>query len=243
MAIISATGGLFLLVHELIEKRVLNGRIVYAVILILLAGLLRLHAVWLVIFLFSIPAFILLAKKQLIQWISISLFLVVLLAGFNKLQSNYYQKNIPNWEQQEQMRQALIYIFNRPTNSFQASNIFKDNTERTYFAAGLYYDSSIFTTNRIQEIGNKLVRNRLSFTTDDRTALYWLLMNFKIQLLFILLVAAVAIIFKRTKKTMVAIVSIIAPAIAILSYLFVFQKITPAVLQAVFFIMVIQDES
>lgn len=224
-AFTAAAGGMCLVLHQLQQNEKKYGNIILGLILLVLAGLLRLQITWLVIALFGAVAIVLLHRRQFIFWCLLCIFCAGILWGLNKQQEQYYKNNIPGWEQQEKFRQALFYSYNRQLTNTIVPGTFADSTEQELFFSAFLYDSIRFTTAHVLEISHKITRNRSIANKEDRAGLYWFFVEMRV---YIILFAALVFLFLlqgKRKEILRWLLSVLALA-AVHSYLFVFLKIT-----------------
>ncbi len=194
--------------------------------LLLLSALLRLHVLAAVLAL-MLPAFFLYAWKKRKTWMFF--FGGLLLASFllNLLHVHFYQKQIPGWSRQENIRQALFYSFNRPqrkTISWQ--EVFHDSTERLLYANRMFYDSAVFTPQRLLQISKKQTRIRDFSMREDREVFYWLWIEMRV---YLLLLAILFFICLRRQDLSVFLKRFLIPALPVAGmyvFLNVFLKIT-----------------
>ena len=168
---IIAAGGFCLLLHESIGVKRKWFNLVFAGILLLLAGLLRLQVLLAVTVLF-IPVFLMNARYKFRIWVPIMLAVWVLVYLSNLQQKQYYRTHIPGWAQEEKMRQSLFYSFNRPNNwKRPLLEVFRDSTEAALYGGQFFFDTSFFSAKRVSEISKALTRVRDFREKDDWQAL------------------------------------------------------------------------
>ena len=179
-----ASGGYALLL-DAIPGRANRTNIFIACLLLLVAGLLRLHIVLLVTLLFF-PCFIFFASKEYKRWGVILIGITGLVFLFNLQHQGFYKKHIPDWQQQESLRQSLFSVYNRPINTTRTdSGIFLSNTEKAFFAANFFYDSSFLSSERIEQISEALVKQRSYKANLDFEGLYWSFMEWRVYILLL----------------------------------------------------------
>jgi len=225
-SLVSAIGAGLLIIHCFAVGRIRSVPMFAALLILLLAGLLRLHVALLVGFILLMVAVVVLQKRRLFLFFATIACLLLVLVLSYRAHENYYRKHIPHWEQREQFSQALIYIFNRPIATDQPwQKVFKDTVERDFFSAGLYYDSTHFTTERLKEIGQKITRRRWMNKKQDWSAALWIFNDVKVFLaLAALIIASLWIQQKRNALKRLAL--LLLPVFACFGYLFVFEKVT-----------------
>lgn len=238
-ALVTGTGAVFLVTYLVKQQRITNWLTVFAVLLLLLAGMLRLHVIVLVILLFLPLLFFPFSKMQIVQAVTIFFLSGIILFGLNKLQKQYYIKHIPGWSKQEGFRQGLFYAYNRPIKENIPGGVFKDSTEQELFFSAFLYDSVKFTPERVMEISKNITRERWLDEKEDRLGLYWFFFELRIYLLLFIVFAWILVINKQLKQLRYWAL----PALAVLfiyAYLFVFLKMTATIHLGLIFILWIQ---
>jgi hypothetical protein len=227
-AFTAATGALFLLLHQLQQKRALSINSFLAVLVLLLAAMLRLQIVWIVIALACSVAIVFLHKKQWLAWGFAGAVVLISVWGLNKVHQQYYIKKIPGWQQQEKFRQALFYSYNRQLVNYVPPDIFKDSTEQALFFSAFLYDTAVFTTQRVLTISKGITRNRSLGNKEDRIGLYWFFIEMEPYLLLFIGVVTSLLLqrkYQPVKKWLFALLAYLV----VHSYLFLFLKITTAI--------------
>jgi hypothetical protein len=235
-SLVAGAGASVLLIYQLGLKKIFNGNTFLAVLLLLLAGMLRLQIVWLVALLFASVAITLLNKQQLLRWGLTMLLVIGALWGLNKLHERYYSKNIPGWEQQEKFRQALFYSYNRQLVRELPAGTFKDSTEQELFFAGFLYDSVRFNAERVTAIGKQITRNRSLDNKDDCNGLYWFFIEMRVYILLFIVVLVSLFVQRKYLPVRKWLLAFLA-ALLIHSYLFIFLKITMAIHLGILFFL------
>ena len=238
-ALVAGVGAVFLVTHLVKQQRITNWLTVFAVLLLLLAGLLRLHVIVLVILLFLPLLFFRFSKMQIVQVVTIFLLSGAILFGLNKLQEQYYIKHIPGWRKQEAFRQGLFYAYNRPIKENIPGGVFKDSTEQELFFSAFLYDSVKFTPERVMEISKNITRERWLDEKEDRLGLYWFFFELRIYLLLFIVFAGLLVINKQLKQLRYWVLPVLA-VLFIYACLFVFLKTTATIHLGLLFILWIQ---
>lgn len=238
-ALVAGTGAVLLLTYQVKQQRITNWLTVFPVLLLLLAGLLRLHVIVLVILLFLPLLFFGFSKKQLVQIAAIFFLSGVTLFGLNKLQEQYYTKHIPRWKKQEEFRQGLFYAYNRPIKENIPRNVFTDSAEQELFFSAFLYDSVKFTPERVMEISKNITRKRWLDEKEDRLGLYWFFFELRIYLLLFIVFAGLLVINKQLKQLRYWAIPVLT-VLFIYGYLFVFLKMTATIHFGLLFILLIQ---
>lgn len=236
---VSGSGAVLLLTYLVKQQRITNWLTVFAILLLLLAGLLRLHVILLVIFLFLPLLFFRFSKMQIVKVVTIFLLSGTILFGLNKLQEQHYIKHIPGWKKQEEFRQGLFYAYNRPIKENIPANVFADITEKELFFSAFLYDSVKFTPKRVREISKNITRERWLDEKEDRLGLYWFF--FELRIYFLLFVFFIGLLFLSKQRKQLR--YWLLPALAVLliyTYLFIFLKMTATIHLGLLFILWIQ---
>lgn len=198
-----------------------------AILLVVVAGLLRLQIAWLVMILFLPYALPILTKEKRTRWLIFFGSAAILLFVLNTRHENFYRKQIPGWEQQENFRQALFYGYNRPVKA-DPSAAFRDSTEMQLFFSGFLYDDPQFNTKRLKEISEHITRKRLLDEKEDRQGIYWLFMEIRVYLV-LFGVFIISLIIQKKKSILRRWVSTLIMVVLIYGGLFVLMKITPPI--------------
>jgi hypothetical protein len=224
-AIVAACGGLTLLIQQYQEEKIYISNIVASILLILLAGLLRQHVLWMTAFVFMAPSILLLKRRRAIQYAAIVTILIIILFFANILHKNYYRNHIPGWDRHEKLREAVFIMFNRaPNKTIQWQQVFKDSTEKELFDHGLYYDTTLFPINRTKEIAIKLVRQRWMDESEDWQALKWSFIESRI---YVALLFPLLLLFwlQSRRRHFFKTLLLLLPVLCIYGYLFIFLKL------------------
>lgn len=238
-AFVSGSGAVLLLTYLVKQQRITNWLTVFAILLLLLAGLLRLHVILLVIFLFLPLLFFRVSKKQVVQVATIFFLSGAILYGLNKFQEKYYTKHIQGWKKQEEFRQGLFYAYNRPIKENIPANVFADSTEKELFFSAFLYDSVKFTPKRVREISKNITRERWLDEKEDKLSLYWFFIELRIYFLLFGFFIGFLFLSKQRKQLRYWLL----PALAVLliyTYLFIFLKMTATIHLGLLFILWIQ---
>lgn len=238
-ALVAGTGAVFLVTYLAKQQRITNWLTVFAVLLLLLAGMLRLHVIVLVILLFLPLLFFRFSKMQIVQVVTIFFLSGIILFGLNKLQEQYYIRHIPGWRKQEAFRQGLFYAYNRPIKENVPRGVFKDSTEQELFFSSFLYDSVKFTPERVMEISRNITRERWLDEKEDRLGLYWFFFELRIYLVLFIVFAGLLVINKQLKQLRYWALPVLA-VLFIYAYLFVFLKMTATIHLGLLFILWIQ---
>jgi hypothetical protein len=226
-AIVAAVGGMCLLIDSLSRYKQISSKFIVPIFLLLVAGMMRMHIVWLIACVFAPIVFTVLSRKAFFTAYALVLLVGAVLFGLNTIHENYYKKNISGWEQKEKWRQAYFYMSNRQLVGTE-SKIFDDTVTSQLFSAGFLFDTSRFSADKLSSISKAATRNRSFFNKEDRAGLYWFFMELRIYiLLFGLFIAALLLQrnFTAVKKWLLSLLA----WIVVQTILFVFLKSTTAI--------------
>jgi len=223
-SIICAAAGNVLLVDRFFRKDLKASLFILPSLVLLVSGLLRLHAWLFVELIFGLFIFLLPPKKSVPYLFFKSGLLALLLVCF-LIHQEYYKKRIPGWERQQYVSGTLINFNNSPHRQGSTSGVFKDSVEEEFFKRGFYYDSLLFTDQRIKEITSRLKRV-IDFSQDnDWSVIYWTFVNTRIYLLCILITVLFLFAkkeFSLLKKSSIFLIS----SFLLYMYLMIFKKVT-----------------
>lgn len=206
-------------------------------ILLVCAGLLRLHVLLVQVILF-IPIFLLYQRKAYKKWGPVFIVVLVIVCLFNIQHKAFYKRNIPNWEKQEKVRQSLFYAFNRPLQSKNTFNsIFKDSTEQTFYFRQFFFDTNFISENRMAEIGHALVRPRDFKESEDVEGLYWFFIGSRVYIMLFTICFFVIAVQKIFIVTFRRWVISTACVFGLLGYLFFFLKFTEPIYQGLWLLL------
>jgi hypothetical protein len=220
------TSGATLLLLFRLQTRARMADLFISSFLILIAGLLRLQIAIIVVLLF-LPAFFLYCRQHFKKWSLAFAGCFLFLFLLNQQQQSYYSSHIPGWKEQEKLRQALFYSYNRPKRPLQ--DVARDSMEGAFFRTLFFFDSNFISPKRINEIARARVRNRNFEYSEDKESLYWFFVEMRISILLyaICLIALwrAKILYRVFQKRLIGL------PLIILSYgfLFFFLKVTDAV--------------
>lgn len=178
---IAAAGFVLLLEGTRKQKNIFY--IISGFVLIMLAGLLRIH-VLIAVGILLIPALFIYARKEFITWTAVIAIATGLLFLLNIQHKNYYKENIPGWEKQEEYRQALFKLGNTSENAVTLNKIdYTDNTELAFYKARFFVDTGFISITKLKQLG-KALKNESHFSLKDSFGgLYWLFMELRVYLI------------------------------------------------------------
>src|SRR4029078_8570089 len=185
-SIICAAVGNVLLVDRFFRRDLKASLFILPSFVLLVSGLLRFHAWLFVELIFGLFIFLLPRKKSVPYLFFKSGLLELLLLCFF-IHQEYYKKRIPGWERQQYVSATLINFNNSPHRDGSISVVVKDLVEEEFLKRGVYYDSLLFTDQRIKEITSQLKRVRDFSYHNDWRVIYWTFVNTRSYLFCILI--------------------------------------------------------
>jgi hypothetical protein len=174
-------------------------KLTFPSILILLSGLLRVHALTLglvlsiEIILFFAP---LLNLKKIIAWLLTPCILLLL---FIVAHDRYYDKTIPNVKQEEKFRQSLFYIANH-TNTSKIEDTGIVQVRSSFIESYFLYDTTFTGTNSLDIYTRNKIHNTYRHGKDLSFIQYWLLLNSRIYLVLLGIIVFAFIAWKDPKS-------------------------------------------
>ena len=192
-AVVCSMAGNFFFITALQKNNLNRKKLLVTVLFLSIAGLLRFHA-WAFVEVLMAPCILFVKRPALFRYIAYkaALFAVLVLLFFMHVQ--YYTHYIPDWRDQERVRQVLYSVYNKPPDAVKASRVFKDSVEEQFFSNGFFYDTAFLSENRITEIARPLTRIRDFSRQEDYQMVYWTFMESRIYLfLFVIHLAYLAL--------------------------------------------------
>ncbi len=189
------SGGISLLVHFARKKKgqtIFTGEFFFFSILILVAGLIRIHYV--ILFgAFSLwIAYSILSGKTVISYLIVMATLGLILLIAYQGQRLYYEKKIPGWKQEERLQKAYSYIANHARKTSTGSDsISKDKWKDDLIEIFFIYDRGLVNAETVEKYGQEHVRV-FNFSSENRLAFYWLFMDLRVYL-FLLIAPIIAL--------------------------------------------------
>jgi hypothetical protein len=179
--IIAAAGFLLLLEGTRKQKNIFY--ILTGFILMMIAGLLRIHVLIAVGILLT-PALFIYARKEFKIWGTVITIAAGLLFLLNIQHKNYYKRNITGWEKQEAYRQALFKLGNKSENAITLNKIgYTDSTVLAFYKARFFVDTGYMSTAELEQLG-KALKSESHFSLKDLLGgLYWLFVELRVYLL------------------------------------------------------------
>lgn len=177
---ITAAAG-FALLLEGTRKQKSIFYIISGFVLMMIAGLLRLHVLMAVGILLTPPLFIY-ARKEFKTWGTVIVLVAGILFFMNIQHKNYYKKNIHGWEKQEEYRQALFKLGNKSENAVTLSKgVYGDSILHAFYKARFFIDTGFMSIAKLEQMG-EAVKKRSDFR-NLVFGLYWLFIELRVYLL------------------------------------------------------------
>lgn len=199
-----------------------------AVLLLLLATLLRMHTVAAVLLVTAPLCLTFDIKKLRQQVLPVLGSTVVLAVTLHIWQVRYYQQHIPGWKQENEYREALFGLVNRPfapNDSMQAHE-----PAAVQIAAKQFFIDSAFTNKKVlQRLAQHRNMQREIVWNKAPTILYWIAAENKWPLLFVV-VLAIWIMGAAGHKQQITTVFSIALCISLIIVLRFWFKLPPYLL-------------
>jgi len=183
---ITAVAG-FILLMDAAWNKSKHASLIFPAILLLLAGLLRLHILAAVTILL-LPAFIYYTRRSYKKWLAVLASVAVVLILLNLQHVNFYKKNIPGWQKQEEYRQAIFKLANRSEIAATISKVtYQDSIAFAFYKSRFYIDTSILSIAKFGEMEKRL-KKQINFNKDEFfSGLYWLFTELRVYLLLLLI--------------------------------------------------------
>lgn len=223
-----AVAGMFLISNKL-ECGGSRTHIFIGLCCLFIAGLLRLHAMLAVVLMLG-PYLFFFCRKLIKKLLPGFLILAFLLFMFNWQQQYFYKKNIPGWQLQENVRQSLIYTYNRPWDAEKPwEKVFKDSLEHSLYFNRFFYDTSIISLNRLQKISKALVRYRDFSRKNDFDVFYQLYIGLRLYVFLFLVIVCFLWVQGAAKGLLKKFLPLSFLIAIVYCYLIIFLKLTLAI--------------
>ena len=181
---ITAAAG-FVLLLEGTRRKKNTFHIISGFVLIMVAGLLRLH-VLIAVGLLLIPALFIYARNEFKVWGTVIVLAAGLLFLLNIQHKNYYKKNIPGWEKQEAYRQALFNLSNKSENAVTLnSGVYGDSVADAFYKAKFFIDTGFISIAKLEQMGKDIKKQSRSGFKNLSIGLYWLFIELRVYLLLL----------------------------------------------------------
>jgi MFS family permease len=229
--------GLFLIIDHAASETFSRINYLLAFLVLLLAGLLRLHMLFMVAFL-SVPFLYYYAAERYLRPLVFLAIVFGLHFFLTKQQENYYKATIPGWEQQEEIRQSLFDVYNYPNIPLRDQDrLFANSVEQTFYTYHFLYDSSVVNQQRIKELEAQLTRYRDFSVEEDYQRLLWLFKEQRVYLLFFVVGFFLILYYRMYKGSILWLLFPFLLVLASFLVLVVFVKTTSTVsLGLIFFL-------
>jgi len=167
------------------ENRPRIRNVCLSAILLIVAGMLRMHTVALMLLLVApYMLFTIGLSKSVRSGLGVHIAIPVILI-LNALQVAHYRKEIPDWDKQEEFRQALFSIANYPINPNKADQEMKPTCD--FLRASITWDTQYVTTDKLNVLHKQAKEPRLIWTNTINPEWYWLLRNNSFTIVFCLI--------------------------------------------------------
>ena len=169
----------------------LNKKFLFFSLLILVSGMIRIHYMVLFVAMVLCMAIFILSRRQFYKFIIIHVIIGIVFLILFQGQKYYYEKKIPQWKQEEQLRSAYYNIINHPGDKPKTNNSGFEKLKQDM--AGIYYlfDKNLVNYETVKQISN----NRIGWFHRQPVGLrdfYWLFRSLRV---YFLLFAAVIFFF------------------------------------------------
>jgi hypothetical protein len=174
-------------------------KLVVPSVLILLSGLLRVHALTLglllslEIIMFFTP---ILNLRKIIAWLLPPCIVLLL---FIVAHNHYYDKKIPNTKEEEKFRQSLFYIANH-TNTSKIKDTGIVQVRNSFIESYFLYDTTFTGLNSLEIYTRDKIHNTYRHGKDLSFIQYWLLLNSRIYLVLLGVIAFAFVAWKDHKS-------------------------------------------
>jgi hypothetical protein len=164
------------------KSSVYNRQLFFYLLLMFIAGLIRIHymalfgcfAVWI--------ALLFLRRNEFLQFFKVHFFLGLILVIFFQGQRYYFQKKIPGWKAEETMRKANIYFSNHPKKETYTKYLGIEKVKQDLISISFLFDKKIFDAKSVKSFAKEnTIQN--NFYAPDFNFFYWLFMDIRIYLL------------------------------------------------------------
>jgi hypothetical protein len=172
---------------HLFQKR----RLIVPCLLLLLSGLLRIHALALYALLSIAMSFLIMTFYNFKKFIVLLSFLAIILLAFVLAHNYYYKIKIPNIEQEEKFRQSFFYLANHPSISeTRDTGMFR--VKNSFIQSCFLYDTSFTSDKDLKTLSQKKIQNRIGPGKEISFILYWL---FRLTRVYLFLFATILFVF------------------------------------------------
>jgi hypothetical protein len=221
-AVAVSIAGFYLLLYRIRAGKT-GSKLIFPVALLVIASLFRIH-VMIPLLIISIPtALALPGKKNKYYFTGALAVALIFITGLNFLQQQYYIRQIPNWQQEENYRQAVFHYFNNPVR-YDAAAIPGSGTEREMLESGIFIDKGFLSEEKINALSEEVHYKHRVFDGQTKNSIYWVFIEARIFLLASFTLLTGAFLYSN-KANRIAILASAAVAAGILLYLFFFLKL------------------
>jgi hypothetical protein len=213
------------------KASVYNRQFFFYLLLMFIAGLIRIHymalfgcfALWIALFF--------LRKNEFIQFFKIHFFLGLILVIFFQGQRYYFQKKIPGWKEEEAMRKANIYFSNHPKKETYTKHLGIEKVKQNLISISFLFDKKLFDAKSVKSFAEENTRQN-NFSAPNSNFFYWLFMDMRVYLLLFLGII-ISLILNKSIKILILFLCISLFFIATYLGLLIFFKVTEVIYFAV----------
>jgi hypothetical protein len=219
-AVVVSITGLYLLLRQVLAGKPFY-KLVIPVTLLIIAPLFRMHVI-IPVLIISIPSvFALPGKKNKYYFTGALAVALFFIAGLHFLQEQYYTRQIPNWQQEENYRQAVFHYFNNPVR-YEHSPV--SGTEKELLELGIFIDRDFLSAEKIDALSKEVHYKRSLFDKQTKKTFYWVFIETRIFLVAFFTLLTGAFLYSN-KASRIAIIASATVALGMLLYLFIFLKL------------------
>jgi hypothetical protein len=159
--------------------------IISATVLLILAGMLRLH-ILIAVGILLIPAFLLYAAREFRAWATVLALIAGLLFLLNIQHKDFYKRNIPGWQQQEQYRQLLFKLANQSENKVVLNRaVYADTIVQAFYKARFFADTGFMSIAKLKKLEVFIKKESKFNSAVFFDGLYWLFIELRVYLLLL----------------------------------------------------------
>ena len=230
MAVTGVAGLLWYYSSKEGETKLFSKGLLFPLLLLILAGMLRVHTTALCVLLMVSGGWLLIPKKNYLKSVFTVLTAGLVILFLTLGQNYYYRQTIPNFDKEEEFRQSLFDLANNPgNNNTEYSGIM--SIKRSFIETWFLYDSSFVTGTDIKQYAESGKPVKI-FNTESKQALYWTFINSRVYLMLILSILLV-IIGMGGRHVFLRWLMMSIPVLLIYFYLLLFVKMTDGIFLAI----------
>lgn len=214
------------------RKYLLSPQLLLPALLILLGGWMRPHMLALCI-LVTLSSTIFLLPFSQYKMLFVQLLLAGLIVWASAIGHHYYySKSITGWQEEENFRQAMFHLYNKPlkpVESRDSSAIIKNSFIQKTFL----YDTAFAARQDIEVYTKDAIGKKTTFNSSVRKSLYWMFMELRVYGL-LASIMLLGLLFASDSKIARKWLWQCLPPILLFCFLFLFFKITESIFLALF---------